>query len=76
MPIRIRIDHMRLRRFLDAHVDGELDCRLSRRVADHVASCPMCTGTAQLTIVLKRHLSLRRFLPSHVARRTGMESPG
>jgi len=67
---------MRFRRFLDAHVDGELDERLASRVADHVALCPMCTGTAQFTIVLKRHLSLRRFLPSHAARRASGESQG
>jgi anti-sigma factor RsiW len=66
---------MRFRRFLDAHVDGELDERLAPRVADHVASCPMCGGTAQFTVVLKRHLSLRRFLPSQVSRRASTESP-
>jgi hypothetical protein len=72
----MRIDHVRFRRFVDAHVDGELDGRLSRRVADHVVRCPVCVGTAQFTIVLKRHLSLRRLLPSHVTRRAGTESPG
>jgi anti-sigma factor RsiW len=71
--MRRRIEHMRYRRYLDAHVDGELDAELAGRVADHVENCPMCTGAANTTAVVKHRLSLRRLLPSHTAHRVRRE---
>jgi anti-sigma factor RsiW len=66
MSIRPAIEHLRYRRFLDAHVDGELaDPAHARRVADHVDGCPMCRDAARTTEVVKHRLSLRRFLPTH-----------
>ena len=60
-----RIEHVRLRRYLDAHVDGEIaDETLARKVGGHVAGCPMCDAAADTTMAVKRRLSLRRFLPS------------
>ncbi|MGD9701204.1 MAG: hypothetical protein AB7Q42_12720 [Acidimicrobiia bacterium] len=70
-----RIEHLRYRRYLDAHVDGELaDAELDRRVALHVERCPMCGQAARVTAVVKHRLSLRRFLPTRTrthARREG-----
>jgi anti-sigma factor RsiW len=71
--MRRRIEHMRYRRYLDAHVDGELGAELAGRVADHVANCPMCSGAANATALVKHRLSLRRFLPSHTAHRVPRE---
>ncbi len=68
------IEHLRCRRFLDAHVDGELaDSDVARRVAEHVDRCPMCGHAARTTAVLKHRLSLRRFLPTHTRTRLGRE---
>jgi len=62
MSMRGRIGHLRYRRYLDALVDGELaDPELDRRVARHVARCPMCGQAAHVTAVVKHRLSLRRF---------------
>ncbi len=73
VSLRRPIEHLRYRRYLDAHVDSELDAELAGRVAVHVADCPMCTGAANTTAVVKHRLSLRRFLPSHSARRVRRE---
>jgi anti-sigma factor RsiW len=74
MSIRIAIEHLRYRRFLDAHVDGELaDQARARRVADHVDRCPMCREAAHTTEVVKHRLSLRRFLPTHQRARVRRE---
>ena len=74
MSVRRRVDHLRLRRYLDAYVDGEIDdSRLAHDMADHVAHCPMCAATARTTTVVKHRLSLRRFLPSHTATRARQE---
>lgn len=68
------LEHVRYRRFLDAHVDGELaDPAHARRVAEHVARCPMCGDAADATAVIKHRLSLRRFLPTHTRTRVPRE---
>ncbi|MGD9794354.1 MAG: zf-HC2 domain-containing protein [Acidimicrobiia bacterium] len=54
------LEHFRYRRYLDAHVDGELSGPLRTRVADHVATCPMCGHRAELTLDMKNSLSRRR----------------
>ncbi len=70
------VEHLRYRRYLDAHVDGEVtDPNLARRVAEHIARCPMCGHDAHTTTVLKHRLSLRRFLPTHTRTRARRESP-
>lgn len=51
------IDHLRYRRYLDAHVDGELIGNLGNRVAIHVVVCPMCTREVELTDRIKRSLA-------------------
>lgn len=67
-------EHLRYRRFLDAHVDGELtNPAQAGRVAAHVARCPMCGDAARTTAVLKHRLSLRRFLPTHTTTRVRRE---
>ena len=59
------IEHMRYRRLLDAHVDGELtDPTLDHRVEQHIARCPMCRHAARVNVVVKQRLT-RRFLPTH-----------
>ena len=74
MSIRAAIQHLRYRRFLDAHVDGELaDPTHARRVADHVRRCPMCRDAAGVTGVVKQRLSRRRFLPTHQRTRVRRE---
>ncbi|MFP4511648.1 MAG: zf-HC2 domain-containing protein [Acidimicrobiales bacterium] len=68
MRIVDMLAHLRYRRFLDAHVDHELSDVLAPRVATHVASCPRCTDEADLTMVVKSHLALGRFLPPRPGR--------
>jgi anti-sigma factor RsiW len=75
----LRIDHLRYRRFVDAFVDGELDGGLRRRVADHVAVCPMCSHDADLTVHVKHSLARRRDLTTRAAerlRRLARRHPG
>ncbi|CAN5433200.1 hypothetical protein BH18ACT3_BH18ACT3_08800 [soil metagenome] len=68
MSVLRRVEHLRFRGYLDAHVDGELDeSRLAHAVADHVTRCPTCAGAARTTRVVKHRLSLQRFVPSHAA---------
>ncbi|MEJ7562587.1 MAG: hypothetical protein WKF45_08705 [Ilumatobacteraceae bacterium] len=70
MSVLRRVEHLRYRGYLDAHVDGELDdSRLAHAVVDHVTRCPMCDRAARTTMVVKHRLSLRQFLPSHAANR-------
>ena len=57
------IAHLRLRRLIDAHVDRELDGVVAGRVADHVQRCPRCAHDADLTVLIKSHLAISRFLP-------------
>jgi anti-sigma factor RsiW len=65
MSVLGRVEHLRYRGYLDAHVDGELDdSRLAHAVVDHVTRCPMCDRAARTTMVVKHRLSLRRLLPS------------
>lgn len=47
------IDHLRYRRYLDAHVDDELTGGLATRIAIHVATCPMCEREAVVTVHIK-----------------------
>lgn len=55
-------EHMRYRRLLDAHVDGELGGPLAAKVASHVMRCEMCLRAAFVTMVVKERLALRRLL--------------
>jgi anti-sigma factor RsiW len=57
-----RLEHLRYRRYVDAHVDGELAGDLAGKVADHVARCPMCGREAELTVHVKHSLARRRGL--------------
>lgn len=56
------LEHMRYRKLLDAHVDGELTGPRAAKVANHVSHCEMCRGAALITMVVKRRLALRRLL--------------
>ena len=56
------ISHLRLRRLLDAYVDRELEGVVAGRVARHVESCPRCAHDADLTMLIKSHLAVGRFL--------------
>ena len=56
----LMLDHMRFRRYLDAHVDNELAGDLASRVAAHVGECPMCGREAQVTVHVKQSLARRR----------------
>lgn len=47
------IDHLRYRRYLDAHVDHELTGGLATRIATHIATCPMCEREAVVTVQIK-----------------------
>ena len=60
------VEHMRLRRFLDAHVDRELTDDLAARVVDHVRTCPRCGHDVALTAILKRRLALYRAAPARL----------
>lgn len=53
-----RIEHLRLRRFLDAAIDGELRDDLDRRVRDHITQCPVCSNDEQLTHLVKARLPI------------------
>jgi anti-sigma factor RsiW len=69
MSLAGHIEHLRLRRLLDAAIDGELPADLDRRVRRHVASCPVCTSDAATTEIVKRRLpflrQLRPVVPPH-----------
>lgn len=69
MSLAGRIEHLRLRRFLDAAVDGELPPSLDRRVRRHIAACPMCARDETTTDLIKRRLPivgrLRPAVPPH-----------
>ncbi|MGE0139353.1 MAG: hypothetical protein AB7R77_16175 [Ilumatobacteraceae bacterium] len=74
MSVWTAIEHLHYRRYLDAHVDGELaDPAHACRVADHVDRCPICRDAAHTTEVVKHRLSLRRFLPTHQRTRSRRE---
>lgn len=56
MALAGHIEHLRLRRLLDAAVDGELPVDLDRRVRRHIESCPLCRRDAATTELVKRRL--------------------
>ena len=56
------ISHIRLRQLIDAHVDRELEGVVAERVAQHVQRCPQCARDADLTMLIKSHLAVSRFL--------------
>lgn len=57
------LSHLRFRRLVDAHVDRELDGVVATRVARHVERCDRCARDADLTMLVKSHLAISRFLP-------------
>lgn len=63
------IEHLRLRRYLDAAIDGELPPKLTRRVRAHMAACPACTSDEATTRLVKHRLRLlprlRPAMPPH-----------
>ncbi len=54
------------RRWLDAHLDGELDPARDREVIEHVRSCPSCTALAGQRTAWSKQVkdALPRFTPS------------
>lgn len=69
MSLAGHIEHLRLRRLLDAAIDGELPPDVDRRVRRHIAACPVCTSDAVTTELVKRRLPflgrLRPVVPPH-----------
>jgi anti-sigma factor RsiW len=68
MSLAGRLEHLRLRRFLDAAIDAELDPDLQRRVSRHIAACPACARDEATTRLVKRRLPMLRFravVPPH-----------
>lgn len=63
MPLAGRIEHFRLRRFLDAAIDAELEPGLDARVRRHIAMCPVCTRDEATTWLVKTRLPRLRFRP-------------
>jgi anti-sigma factor RsiW len=60
MSLAGHIEHLRLRRLLDAAIDGELPPDLGWRVDRHIGSCPVCTRDAATTAIVKRRLPFLR----------------
>ena len=64
-----RLNHLRYRRYLDAHLDGELTGTRAARVAGHVAECAQCRPAAELTVKVKDRLARRRLPCQRAAER-------
>lgn len=54
----ILIRHLRVRRDIEAFLDGELDSARARRVRDHVSECWPCSGHLELMGLVR--VALRR----------------
>jgi anti-sigma factor RsiW len=48
-----RLDHLLLRRWLDAYVDAELDLERNERIGRHLTACPRCRQDIELTLRVK-----------------------
>lgn len=59
MSLRLRVQHVRFRHYVDAHVDAELQPRLATILEGHIAQCAPCAAVADVTVLIKRRLSRR-----------------
>jgi anti-sigma factor RsiW len=76
MSVRRSVEHLRLRRHLDAYIDGEIvDRALSVRVGTHIARCPMCRAAARSTMLVKYRLASGRYRPGSGQGYSSTEGP-